>query len=51
MCEEEYMANTKQYTNESIKALKGADRVRLRPFLRLFLTPSMKLEKVMGIES
>jgi len=31
MCEEEYMANTKQYTNESIKALKGADRVRLRP--------------------
>ena len=25
------MANTKQYTNESIKALKGADRVRLRP--------------------
>lgn len=25
------MANKKQYTNESIKALKGADRVRLRP--------------------
>ena len=25
------MAKSKQYTNESIKALKGADRVRLRP--------------------
>ena len=25
------MASKKQYTNESIKALKGADRVRLRP--------------------
>ncbi len=31
MCEEWFMANKKQYTNESIKALKGADRVRLRP--------------------
>ena len=31
MCEDHFMANKKQYTNESIKALKGADRVRLRP--------------------